>query len=102
MVEPHNLIMHLRSHVGSINTNVFGELMLDRIPSNTDRTGAVRRERGVGAVADTPKSSRSHRSHVTSAVTVAIALNLALALERETVVCFLVFQAIKEEPRKTQ
>ena len=59
-------------------------------------------ERGVGAVAGTPKSSRSHHSHVTSAVTVAIARSKASALERETAVCFLVFQAIKEEPRKTQ
>jgi len=53
-------------------------------------------------VAGTPKSSRSHRSHVTSAVTVAIARSSASALEREIAVYFLVFQAIKEEPRKTQ
>jgi hypothetical protein len=45
MVEGHNLIVHLRSHVESINANVFGEFMLDGVPSNTDRTGAVRRER---------------------------------------------------------
>jgi hypothetical protein len=59
-------------------------------------------ERGVGVEAVTPKSSRSHLSQVTSAVTVAIALNSTSALERETTVCFLVFQAIKEDPRKTQ
>ena len=47
MVERHNQIMHLRSHVGSINANVFGELMLDQVPSNTDRTGAVRGEEWV-------------------------------------------------------
>jgi hypothetical protein len=59
-------------------------------------------ERGVGAVVETPKSSRSHRNQVTSAVSAAIALNSASALEQETAVCFLVFQAIKEEPRKPE
>jgi hypothetical protein len=44
----------------------------------------------------------SHRSQVTSAVTHAKARNSASALERETIISFLVFQAIKEEPRKTQ
>jgi len=39
---------------------------------------------------------------VTSSATVAIALNSASVLEWEIVVCFLVFQAIKEDPRKTQ
>ena len=58
-------------------------------------------DRGVGVETVTPKSSRSHQSQVTSAVTVAIALNLASTLEWEIVVCFLVFQAIKEDPRKT-
>jgi hypothetical protein len=45
MVEGHNLIMHLRSHVEGINANVFGEFMLDGVSSNTDHIGAVRRER---------------------------------------------------------
>jgi len=39
---------------------------------------------------------------VSSVVTAIIALNIASTLERETVVCFLVFQALKEDPRKTQ
>jgi len=39
---------------------------------------------------------------VTSAVIVAIALNSASALELETIVCFLVFHAIKEEPKKAK
>jgi hypothetical protein len=64
-------------------------------------TPVLLEERGVGAEVITPKSSRSHLSHVTSAMTVAIALNSSLALERETAVCFLVFQAIKEDSRKT-
>ena len=54
----------------------------------------------VGAVAGTLKSSRSHRSHVTSVVIVAIARSSTLALKQETVVCFLVFQAIKEAYNK--
>jgi hypothetical protein len=45
MVEGPNPIMHLQSHVESINANVFGEFMLDGVPSNTDCTGVVRRER---------------------------------------------------------
>ena len=58
-------------------------------------------ERGVGVEAITPKSSSSHRSQVISAVTAAIALNSASTLKRESVVGFLVFQAIKEDPRNT-
>jgi hypothetical protein len=45
MVEDYNLIVHLRSHVGSINANAFGKFMLDGVPINADRTCAVRRER---------------------------------------------------------
>jgi hypothetical protein len=59
-------------------------------------------KRGVGVVIGTPRSSRSHHSQVTSVVTVAIARNSASTLEQETTICFLVFQAIKEELRKTQ
>jgi hypothetical protein len=58
-------------------------------------------QRGVGVVAGTPKFSSSHLSYVISAVRAAMARNLASTLERKTVVC-LVFQAIKEDPRKTQ
>ena len=57
---------------------------------------------GVEVEKATPKLARSHRSQVTSAVTQAKARSSASALEQETAVCFLVFQAIKEEPRKTQ
>ena len=45
ILKSHNLIMHLRSHVGSINIDVLGEFMLHRIPSNTDRTSTIRGER---------------------------------------------------------
>jgi hypothetical protein len=101
MVEDYNLIVHLRSHVGSINANAFGKFMLDGSRSMLIAP-VLSEERGVGEVAGTPRSSRSHRSQVTSVVAVAIARSLASALERETAVCFLVFQAIKEGPRKTQ
>jgi hypothetical protein len=43
-----------------------------------------------------------YSSQVTSAVTRAIARNLASALEQETATCYLVFQAIREPPRKKQ
>jgi hypothetical protein len=45
----------------------------------------------------TPKSVRSHRSQVTLAITQGKARSSASALERETTIYFLVFQAIKEE-----
>uniref|UniRef100_A0A0A9GPS8 Uncharacterized protein n=1 Tax=Arundo donax TaxID=35708 RepID=A0A0A9GPS8_ARUDO len=51
---------------------------------------------------ETPKSASSHLSQVILAVTDAIALNSASALERDTTVCFLVLQAMRKEPRKTQ
>ena len=60
------------------------------------------KDRGVGEEVITPKSSSSHLSHVTSAVMVAITHNSASPLDWETAVYFLVFQAIKEVPRKTQ
>jgi hypothetical protein len=44
MVERHNLIMHLRSHVGSNNANVLGELKLDWGSNNTEHNNVVRRE----------------------------------------------------------
>jgi len=50
----------------------------------------------------TPKSSNNHHSQVTSAITRVIALNSSSALERETATYFLVFQAMREPPRKTQ
>ena len=53
---------------------------------------------GVEVEKVTPKSAKSHRSQVTQAK----ARSSASVLERETTVFFLVFQAIKEEPRKTQ
>jgi len=93
--------MYLRAHAGSINTNVLGKFMLDRITSNTDRP-MLSEDRGVGVEVVTLKSSSRHLSHVTLAFTVAIARNSASALDRETAICFLVFQAIKEDPRKTQ
>jgi hypothetical protein len=90
MVEGHNLIMHLRSHVESVNANVFGEFMLDG--SRAILIAPVLSEkRGVGVVTGTPRSSRSHRSQVASVVTVAIARSSASTLERETTICFLVF-----------
>lgn len=45
MVEHQNLIIHERSHVGSINGNVLGELMLDQVSSNIDRTDTVKGKR---------------------------------------------------------
>uniref|UniRef100_A0A7N0VK90 Uncharacterized protein n=1 Tax=Kalanchoe fedtschenkoi TaxID=63787 RepID=A0A7N0VK90_KALFE len=59
-------------------------------------------KRGVGIETETPKSSSSHRSQVIAVVTRAMVRNSASALERETAVCFLVFQAMREPPRKTQ
>jgi hypothetical protein len=59
-------------------------------------------KRVVGVVTETPKSSSSHHNQVTSAVRRAIALNSASALEREPAVCFFVFQAMREPPKKTQ
>jgi len=41
----HNLIMHMRSHVRSINTDVLGEFMLHKIPSNTKRVSTMRGKR---------------------------------------------------------
>jgi hypothetical protein len=80
---------------------MLSKLMLCRITSNTDSPYTVRK-RGVGIETETPKSSSNHRSQVTSAVTRVIAHNLASVLERETIICFLVFQAMREPPRKTQ
>lgn len=59
-------------------------------------------KRGVGVVEETPKSSSNQRSQVTSAVKKAMARNSASVLERETAVCFSVFQAMREPPRNTQ
>jgi hypothetical protein len=53
-------------------------------------------------VTDTPKSSNNHRNQVTSAVKLAIALNSASVLKRETAVYFFVFHAMREQPRNTQ
>jgi hypothetical protein len=50
----------------------------------------------------TAKSAKSYHSQVTSTVTHAKARSSSSALERETTACFLDYQAIKEEPRKTQ
>jgi hypothetical protein len=58
--------------------------------------------REVGVVTDTPKSSNNHYNQVTSAVKLAIALNSASALEREMVVCFFVFHAMREPARNIQ
>lgn len=55
-------------------------------------------KRGVGAETETS----THRSQVISAINDAMAHNLVSALERETTDYFLVFQAIREELRKTQ
>jgi hypothetical protein len=49
-------------------------------------------EKGVDAVAGTPKSSRRRHSHVIFVVIVAIARSSASTLEQKTAVCFLVFQ----------
>ena len=46
----------------------------------------------VGVVTGTPKSSNNHPSQVTFVVERAIARNSTSVHERETVVCFLVFQ----------
>jgi hypothetical protein len=58
--------------------------------------------KGVGPGSETPRSTKSHLNQVILAVTDAIALNSASALERDTAVCFFVFQSMREEPRKTQ
>ena len=49
----------------SIHTNVFGQLMLDRICSNLKSPSAVTVKR-VGEVIDTLKSCRIQRSQITS------------------------------------
>jgi hypothetical protein len=51
-------------------------------------------ERGVSALIGTPRSSSSHRSQVTFVLTAAIVCYSNLALERETAVYFLGFQAV--------
>jgi hypothetical protein len=58
--------------------------------------------KGVGPGSETPRSTKSHLNQVILAITDAIALNSASALEQDTVVCFFVFQSMREEPRKTQ
>lgn len=41
IVKSHNLIMHMWSHVRSINTNVLGEFMFHRIPSNINHANTI-------------------------------------------------------------
>jgi len=53
-----NRLVHLRSHEGSINTNMLGKFML-KVTRNADRT-VLSEERGVGAETVTPKSPSSH------------------------------------------
>src|SRR6266508_4651969 len=43
-----HLILHCRSNVEAVNANVFGELMLHRILSNTNSIGTVRVHRRRG------------------------------------------------------
>jgi hypothetical protein len=54
----------------------------------------------VGTKTETPKSWSNHLSQVTSVIARAIARNSAFALKQDTTVCFLVFQAMREPPRK--
>jgi len=51
-----HLILHCRPNVEAVNTNVFGELMLHRILSNTNGTGTVRVHRRRGGESNTKVS----------------------------------------------
>ena len=42
----HNSVLHLRTRVGGINTDVLGELMLNRITGNAECPSAVGEQRG--------------------------------------------------------
>ena len=57
-------------------------------------------KRVVGILTETPKSYNNHRNQVTSIAK--RARKSASALEHDTAVCFFVFQAMREPPRKTQ
>jgi hypothetical protein len=55
-------------------------------------------KRKVGIVTDTPKSCNNQRNQVTFVIKLAIALNSASSLKRETTVYFIVFHAVREPP----
>ena len=46
ILKDHSPLLHLRTHVGGINTDVLGELMLHRITGNAERPSAVGEQRG--------------------------------------------------------
>jgi hypothetical protein len=93
--------LNARLNIEAIHSTLFGELMLHWVLSYTDST-SISQCMSVEEERATPKSTSSHCSHVTSTITQAKAHSSALALERKMAVCFLVFQAIKEKPIKTQ
>jgi hypothetical protein len=80
----------------SINTNMLRKLMLYQI------TSVLSDKIGVDIEKETSKSLSNHCSQVTSTVTRTIAHNSASALKQEIVIYFLVFQAMREPPRKIQ
>lgn len=59
ILERDHLILNCRPNVEAVNANMFGELMLHQILSNTDGACTVQCT-GVGEERETPKSASSH------------------------------------------
>lgn len=96
-----NLILYLLSHTRSIHSSI----PICLVSSCFTRSQAIPTanvlldKRGVDVVTGSPKSSSNYRNQVTS-VTRAIACNLASVLKPEIAICFFVFLAMKNSPRK--
>jgi hypothetical protein len=56
-------------------------------------------KRKVSLATNTPKFSSNQHNQVSSTVKLAISLNSASGLERETTFCFFVFHTMREHPK---
>ena len=84
-----------------VHTDMLGERKLHRVQGKLNGTGVVAK-RVVGPEETTPKFARSQHSQIISSAVDTIARSSASVLEWETPVCFLDFQASREEPKNRQ